>query len=163
MAIALTHLHYPLDVKKCLKIASKAYINAEEYTDNSGVYKPGQSIDHWLVGRHQHEYFDLVMKDLNIKGRPRFYWLEADTVLDEHVDFNTTCSVNFVLSENAAPVTVGGQDFFYKQGLLNTTIPHSVTNSGTERILLKFSIFDVSYEDVLKLIPSEYLGESNII
>lgn len=145
-----------------LKIASRAYITAEEYTDERyDDYEGG--MDNWLIGRCNHKYFDRVMKDLNIKAKPRFYWLEANSVLDEHVDLSTTCSVNFILSEDPAPVTIGGKDLVYRQSLLNTLIPHSVTNHGPERILLKFSIFDVSYEDVLSNIPDKYLGESVIV
>lgn len=97
-----------------------------------------------------------MVNDLGIKAKPRFYWLESNAVLPEHVDHNTTCSLNFILSEDPAPVTIGGNDYYYNQCVLNTTIPHSVTNNGPERILLKFSVFDVSYEDTVKTIPNKY-------
>jgi hypothetical protein len=41
-----------------------------------------------------------------------------------------------------------GNDYVYTQVLLNTTLPHSVTNGATERILLKISIFDETYEQL---------------
>jgi hypothetical protein len=83
--------------------------------------------------------------------RPRFYKQEANTAVPMHRDQNTKCCVNIVLSEKAAPITyedIG--DIDYKCALLNIRQSHEVKEYPEERLLLKFSIFDVDYEDAVK-------------
>lgn len=82
-------------------------------------------------------------------GVPRYYILDSDSYLMPHIDYNTTCSVNHVLSADAAPVTVEGKDYLYKTALLNTSVIHGVNNKGKkERILYKISFFDEDYEAI---------------
>ena len=152
MTPPLVHLNYPLDKIRLQSIAKSAYINSAPYSDPRFE---GQ-IDTWLISRHNDSYINQIMDDLKIKAKPRFYWTEANTSIPEHIDYNTTCSLNFVLSENPAPVTIEGKDYFYTQCVLNTTLLHSVNNNNFERILLKLSVFDVSYDQVLKIIPEKY-------
>ena len=79
--------------------------------------------------------------------RPRFYRQEKNTMVPMHADHNTLCCVNIVLSTHAAPIRfedVG--EVQYKCALLNITERHMVPKFVAERVLLKFSIFDVSYE-----------------
>jgi hypothetical protein len=149
----LVHLNYPLDVEILLLKADLYKRQGEAYYDPR--YK--KTLDYWLQYKINNDsYINRIMDDFGLNGKPRFYWLQANSVLPEHVDNNTTCSLNFILSEDPAPVTIGGDDYLYSQCLLNTTIPHSVTNTGPERILLKISLFDVSYQDVVSLIPDQY-------
>jgi hypothetical protein len=93
------------------------------------------------------------MEDFGVQGSPRFYWQEPNSILPMHVDNNTTCSINFVLTDNPSPVTVEDNDYVYEQAVLNTTKLHGVKTNGEERVLLKISIFDESYEDLIKRIP----------
>lgn len=95
------------------------------------------------------DYADYLNQHFDIKGSPRFYILEANTSLMMHVDQDTTCALNFVLSDNAAPVRFGsGNSYFYKSALLNTGIKHAVDKTDSDRILFKLSIKDESFEDV---------------
>ena len=146
----LIHLNYPLDKPKILSRIQQLKQSSESYSDPRGT------LDYWKIARSYDPVFLDIMDDFLVFGKPRIYWLEPNVVLPEHVDHNTTCSLNFILSEDPAPITIGGKDYFYRQCLLNTTIPHSVTNTSKERILLKISLFDVSYEDVVSLIPDQY-------
>ena len=59
---------------------------------------------------------------------------------------------NLILNENPAPVTMENVDIFYTQALLNTTVPHSITNGPEERVLLKISIFDKTFNEVAQKI-----------
>ena len=84
-------------------------------------------------------------------GVPRYYILDSDSYLMPHIDYNTTCSVNHVLSVDAAPVTIEGKDYFYKTALLNTAVIHGVNNKGKkERVLFKISFFDEDYDTISK-------------
>lgn len=148
----LIHLNYPLDKARLLKIAAEAYIGAEPYSDP----RYEQSLDTWLISRYNNDYIRSIMMDLGVAAKPRFYWTEPNSTIPEHVDYNTTCSFNFVLSDNPAPVTFGDKEYTYEQCLLNTTLPHAVYNNNSERILLKLSVFDISYKDVIKKIPKQY-------
>lgn len=109
-----------------------------------------QPVDNWLILKAvKSDYIQKIIEFFEIPASPRFYILEPNTTLPEHVDLNTQCSINFVLGDdNPAPVLFGQEKYFYKNAVLNTTLPHSVINDSRERILLKLSIFDLTYEQV---------------
>jgi hypothetical protein len=144
----LIHLNYPLQVNLLLSEAEELRAKAIPYVD--GRYHT--KMEDWRVVREYGPYGKQILHDFGINGRPRFYWLQANSVLGTHTDHNTTCSINFVLSKNLAPVIINGVDYFYTQALLNTSIPHSVVNGPEERILFKISIFDETYEQVAEKI-----------
>ena len=89
--------------------------------------------------------------------RPRFYKQQANTCIGMHKDRYTNpdrgpaCSVNIILSKKSSPIVfedVGNIN--YKCALLNLAKQHSIPSFEEERLLLKFSIFDVSYEDAFQ-------------
>jgi hypothetical protein len=144
----LTILDYPLDRQRLKDEADLMKSCAIPYTDP----RYNQTLDSWLICKHNSAYAQKIMNDFGVNGKPRFYWLSPYTVLPEHVDNGTACSINFVLSDEAAPVTVEGIDYFYTQALLNTSVPHSVTNGAQERVLFKISLFNISYEQMCQSI-----------
>jgi len=141
----LIHLNYTVDRARLLEEASHAKTHAVGYTDPR---YPGEQHTGWLIGHHMSEYIKQIMDELEIDGRPRFYWLMPHEVIPEHVDNGTKCSINIVITEHAAPITIEGKDYEYSAVLLNTQIPHSVVNNEHERIMLKISIFDETYEQL---------------
>ena len=146
----LTHLNYPLNKDRLLVIADDIKKNAMPYTDSR---YPDYQLDTWLILKHSDSYIEEIMNDFGVRGSPRFYWQEPNSVLPMHIDNNTTCSINFVLTDDPAPVTVEDINYTYEQAVLNTTKLHGVTTNDEERILLKISIFDETYEDIIKRIP----------
>lgn len=97
------------------------------------------------------DYFcnQLVTKDI----RPRFYKQEANTSVPIHNDVNTTCCINIILSDTFAPIVfedIGA--VHYSCALLNVTKRHEVPKFKSERLLLKFSMFDVSYEEAYDIL-----------
>ena len=134
-----------------------------EYKPFESGFRTGSFFDHaptWMQGHvHEVEKFKEVKRLKNYieekinsnDVRPRFYRQEQNTEIPPHVDINTKCAINIVLSDNYGPIKFTGNDpIFYKCAVLDTTKEHSVPPFAEERILLKFSIFDVSYEDVIK-------------
>ena len=144
----LTLLNYPLDLELLRKEAAELKKQAIYYVDG----RSNHQLDYWKIHRGYGEYGEKIMNDFGLGGKPRFYWLDADSYLPMHVDHNTTCSINFVLSDDPAPVTRGETDYYYSQALLNTSILHSVRNGPVERVLYKISIFDEPYEQVVEKI-----------
>lgn len=145
----ITHLNYKLDINEVLRSAEKAKSLSYDYTDSR---YPGHNFDYWKISKYNDDYIQQIITDFGVNGNPRFYWLKPFTKLPIHVDNGTKCSINFVLSDGAAPITYDGVDYFYKQALINTSIPHGVTNGPNERLLLKLSIFDKSYEEFADVI-----------
>jgi hypothetical protein len=145
----LIFLDYPIDKEKLLTEAIEAKQNSKPYTDSR---YPELYMEDWLIGHYNSEYINNIMNDFGVEGKPRYYWMKPHAIIPEHVDNGTQCSLNFVLTENASPITIGGIDYYYDSILLNTTIPHSVTNNSSERIMLKISIFNESYEELAKRI-----------
>lgn len=141
----LTLLDYPLDTIALLQSAVNAHLSAEPYTDSR---YPSLRKEDWYIGRYTDNHIDKIMRDFEVEGSPRFYWLEPFATIPQHVDNGTQCSINLILTENPAPITVDGVDYTYRQALLDTSLPHSVKNGDTERIMLKISIFDETYESL---------------
>lgn len=149
----ILHLNYKIDKELLLKEAEKIKNYAVGYTDSR---YPDLKMDDWLVGHYTSPYIEKVMKDFSISGKPRFYWLKPFATIPEHVDNGTLCGLNFILTNNASPITFGNTDFYYESILVDTTKPHSVKNNETERIMLKISIFDKTFEQVAENIK-QYL------
>ena len=71
-----------------------------------------------------------------------------------HSDYaKVRCAINFVLSENAEPIVFKDhKSINYKCALIDITKKHRVPASKTERLLLKFNIFDKEYEDAKQIL-----------
>ena len=144
----LIHLDYPLDKNLLWETANNLKRHSVNYIDPR-IEKIARN---WKVIKHTSPYIEKIINDFGVGGSPRFYWLDPDTRLRTHVDNGTTCSINLILNENPAPVTMSNVDMFYTQALLDTTVPHSVTNGPEERVLLKISIFDKTFKEVAQQI-----------
>jgi len=123
----------------------KAKLLSEPYKDPR---YPDYKFDYWKIKHYTDDNIEKIISDFGIMAKPRFYWLKENSSLPLHVDNGTSCSINFVLSPNAAPVLYSGTQYFYKQALINTSIPHGVKNGPYERLLLKLSIFDKTFEEM---------------
>jgi hypothetical protein len=145
----LVQLNYPVNISKLLESAKKARETSEPYTDSRYLEL---QLDMWHIGHYIDEHIQKVMDDFEVDGKPRFYWLEPYAEIPEHVDNGTKCSINLILTDTPAPILVEGTEYFYQQALLNTTIPHAVFNGPVERIMLKISIFDETFEQLSKRI-----------
>ena len=149
----LIHLNYQVDKQLLLKQAEEVKSQAKGYTDSR---YPGLCIDDWLIAYHTSDYIESIMRDFDVEGKPRFFWLKPHAVIPEHVDNGTLCSLNFILTDNASPITFGNKDYFYESILLNTTLPHSVRNNEYERIMFKISIFNKTFEQVASKINGRF-------
>lgn len=89
-------------------------------------------------------------------GAPRYYKLDANTVLLPHTDNNTTCSINHILNDEAAPITFNDYgEFYYTTAVLDTTKMHGVNNLGkNDRYLFKISYFENTYEEIVKCLQN---------
>lgn len=139
----IIHLTYKVDKNQLLKEAEIFKSQAVGYTDSR---YPDLKLDEWLIGRGTTAYINSIMKDFDIEGKPRFYYLQPFATIPEHVDNGTLCSLNFVLTENASPIMFGNKEYYYESVLLDTTVPHKVINNQNERVMLKISIFDLTFE-----------------
>lgn len=128
--------------------AMSARANAAGFNEKRAHQTHRDPQDYFKISKYTSEYIERIMQDLGVNGSPRFYFQDPDSFLDWHTDINTLCSVNMVLSKDPAPISFRDGDMFYHQALLNTTIPHAVKNGKSERILLKISIFDQTFEEV---------------
>lgn len=145
----LVHLNYTVDKKQLLELAHNFKSQAVAYTDSR---YPDLKLEDWLIGKCSSIYIESIMQDFGVNGKPRFYYLQPYAEIPEHVDNGTLCSLNFVLTENASPIMFGDREYHYDAVLLDTTVPHKVKNNQYERIMLKISIFNESYEQVLEKI-----------
>ena len=160
----ITYLNYPIDKEKMLKIAEEARAHITPY--QHPFYKDHDPLPNWkTVHGYDSDYARQIMRDLEVIGWIDFYFHAPNTILPPHVDPRCRCGINFVLTGYDAPVTfhesllrpgvAGGTsvDYYYEQAALNTSLPHSVKSSSTERILFKICIQNESYESVVSRIP----------
>ena len=145
----VTLLDYPLDRERLLVSAENARKNSKSYSD----YRTSIPMENWVIAPYTDSYIEQIQHDLGVSGKPRFYFAAPNFTVPTHIDNGTLCAVNFVISDQASPVTYGNQNYLYTQAVLNTTQPHSVMNGPVERILFKISIFDESYESLVARIP----------
>jgi len=135
-----------------------------DYNAFKSGYNTGNWFDHaptWMQGKVPNEKIyeetnrikNLIMNTINSNDvRPRFYKQEKNTEVPAHIDINTKCSLNIVLSDSYGPVQFTGHEpVFYKCALLDTTKEHFVPCYPEERLILKFSIFDVTFDDATNL------------
>lgn len=139
----ISHLKYNFDLNELYVDFLKNYDKAQPYED----YR--KKLDEWKIIRYEKsEYVQKICRDLGIDGDPRFYVLEPHAFLGQHLDHGTRCSINVILSDESAPVSFMGKEFYYKACLLNTQLRHGVQNGPEERLLFKLSIKNESYEQV---------------
>jgi len=127
------------DFVECNKNKFKTYVD----------YRPIQGTKWTIFKTDTCEYGQKILKKLQLKGYPRFYILLANTSLEPHVDLGTLCSVNFLINEENAPITIEEKDYWYKNALINTTKVHSVNNNtNIDRYIFKISIKDQTFDQV---------------
>ena len=140
----LIHLNYTINKDILLLESDRASKSAKPWHHKNEV-TAGPS---WLVSYHTSDYIENIMKDLNIKGSPRFYFQQPHFHLKPHRDYGTQCAVNFILN-GTTPINIEGKEYVYSQALVNVQREHSIKTDNEERIMLKFSIKDKSFEEVL--------------
>lgn len=97
-----------------------------------------------------YEYSKIIQDILELKDvRPRFYIQHTGMTIPMHKDRGTQCSFNFIL-EGTSPITFEYGEEYYQKAILNTQSMHAVYNTIDDRVLYKISIFDQSYDEVVK-------------
>ena len=80
--------------------------------------------------------------------RPRFYKQEANTAVPMHADTGTLSAVNIVLTEDSGPIEFEDIGLVnYDCALIDTQKRHGVPAHSKERVLLKFSMFDITFNE----------------
>lgn len=106
-------------------------------------------LNNWLILKAvKSQYVQKLIEYFEVPASPRFYVLEPNSIIPTHTDFGTQCSINFILGDDTpSPITFGDKKYFYKNAILNTKRPHGVINDSMERVTLKLSIFDLTFEE----------------
>ena len=128
----------------------------QKATGHTGNYF--DKVDHWLVAYiDDPEPYEEIYRIYNIIEyvtesadlRVRLYRQKKDTEIPYHKDLNTKAGVNFIINDNAGPITfedIG--DVQYERIVMNNQQMHMIKKHPAERILLKYSIFDLEWETV---------------
>ena len=123
----------------------------DTWFDNQETWHIGKVNDSrmYLEVHRLKKMIETLIDSDNVK--PRYYVQKKNSSVPFHRDMNTECAINIVLSNRAGPILfedIG--EVVYRCALLNTTKRHGVPEFKTERLLLKYSIFDRTYEEVRK-------------
>tara|TARA_Y100001954_G_C15781621_1_gene590139 strand:+ start:645 stop:1706 length:1062 start_codon:yes stop_codon:yes gene_type:complete len=90
-----------------------------------------------------------IFKDKPIKLS--FFKQKSGVELPTHTDRGHEVSFNIVLSEKRSPITfneVG--DVEYEQALINVSKKHSVKKHSDERLLMKYLVYDIQFDEAVK-------------
>ncbi len=154
MVKPITHLNYPLDFLSILDVYKTFESQSKTYKD----MRNGQIVEGWKTLTLEPYLFSKIFSDFNISGVPRIYHLMPFAQIPEHKDFNTLCSLNFIINDDSpAPVLIEGIEYSYTQAVLNTQRMHAVNNGPKARLLFKISIYDKTYEQLIQEIPFKKL------
>jgi len=114
--------------------------------------------NHWyyksIDNRYAKEIVDYFSNKIDVDIRARFFYQKSNWTLPFHKDRGTQCSINFILNDTNDKVSFRDGDFSYKCALLNLQKEHAVVNPKSDRIMMKLSIFDKPYNEVLKCITA---------
>ena len=152
----LIELDYAVDRPLLLELAKTLEPKRIVYSD--ARYSAAQLVN-WLWSPVSDPLVDKIQKDLNINGVARIYWLASRSVLPYHTDDATECGINFILSPGASPISIMGRDYQYQAAIVNTRVPHRVINGADERILLKFSIYNETYQQTAERLENFWLEQ----
>ena len=95
------------------------------------------------------KFYDDTFKDKPIKLS--FFKQKSGVDLPTHTDRGHEVSFNIVLSEKRSPITfneVG--DVEYEQALINVSKKHSVKKHSDERLLMKYLVYDIQFDEAVK-------------
>ena len=99
------------------------------------------------------DYYGFLHND----GEPRYYILQANSILPVHTDMDTKCSINHLL-EGTAPIHFpDAGNYEYSTALLDISKPHGVDNTNSsDRLLYKISFFNYTFEEVKSKIMNRH-------
>jgi hypothetical protein len=151
-----THLNIEFDADKIM--TEKKFIDFVPFSAPSSKFEIFHYQPRWRIGKvtdfencKEINRINEFLKDVTGTKdiRPRIFEQDAGFEVPYHQDLGTLCSINMILDNAAAPITfedVG--DFSYKCALLNLQKQHMVKAFEQQRNLLKFSIFDLEFNEV---------------
>ena len=152
--------HLKINYNKKLLLKESEQITYKPF--ESG-HKSGSWFDHqpdWMYGKIKNK--DLInLEETNrilsyiiektkaTDVRPRIYKQAPNVEVPMHTDQSTKSAINIVLNDEYSPITfeeIG--DVLYECALFDTTKRHGVKPHREERVILKYSIFDKSFEEL---------------
>lgn len=143
---------FDFDKQKLLQQYKKNLQNSKNFNDNG---LPVSVPKLQLQEDFEFNYAQELMDFFEITGEAKYYTVKKDCDFDLHVDTLPQCSINVLVSDNPAPVFIGGKNYMYKNCVLNVKEPHGVFMNDETRILFKISIFDYTFEEVKQKINTK--------
>lgn len=132
----------------------------KKYAEDFTNYKHG-AIPGWKIIRDQKfTVANRIAEQLGLICSPRYYIISKGYPVQVHEDVGTLCSINILLgAEEHEPIVYPGYGKFnYKCALINVAKAHGVPSGTHDRVMLKLSITDRTYEEVRdELISKKYI------
>ena len=99
-----------------------------------------------------------IKNNFNLRGRfnIKFIFLRPTTYLDWHVDKGTKSAVIWKLFGNDT-IEYREGSYHYDMAIFDTSKEHRVAPLASERVLLKLSCFDMSYEELAGGFAKKYM------
>ena len=136
---------FNFDKQKLLQQYEKNLQNSKNFNDDG---LPVSIPKLQLQEDFEFDYAQELMVFFGITGEAKYYTVKKDCDFDLHVDTLPQCSINVLVSDNPAPVFIGGKNYMYQNCVLNVKKPHGVFTNDENRILFKISIFEHTFEEV---------------
>lgn len=114
--------------------------------------------ENWYVKKvkdgYAQEITNFFSNKIGVDIKSRFFHQKSGWSLQFHRDRGTQCSINFILSGGEDQISFRDGSYEYECALLNTQEEHAVLNPKNDRVMLKLSIFDKNYYEVLECITA---------
>lgn len=155
----LTEIDLPFDKEKLLK-EYKDHENDMIPVYNSSTHALDwyKNQDTWLFNKKPtynentevkklQSLVETILGGKKLSGSPRFVLQKANSNLPMHVDWETTASLNIIISDHAGPIEFEEYgEILYKCALLNVKSPHRVPPYPKDRLFLKIRMpTDMTY------------------
>ena len=156
----LTHLK--LDINKNKLLLESDFTHFVGLSIPNAGDSPFANMPEWEFGRVNNPMDGSEVKKLKtyfqdlfgVKILPRFLKQQANFEIPMHKDYGTIACINILLTDERSPITfedIGDVD--YECALVNVAERHMVKPHPEERLLLKLSVFDKTYEECYACLP----------
>tara|TARA_A100001388_G_scaffold74281_2_gene52699 strand:- start:1412 stop:1927 length:516 start_codon:yes stop_codon:yes gene_type:complete len=160
----LTHLKIDYNVDKLILESELIDFKPLRIKSKKAKGTPFENFPSWEFGHMKKPFGDIAkvtqyfesLFDVDID--PRYLKQHANTEVPMHSDNGTQTCINILLSDNFGPITfedIG--DIQYECALINVSKRHAVKKHSEERLLLKLSIFDKTYEECYNRLPASII------
>jgi len=84
-----------------------------------------------------------------------YYVIEPNRFLIPHLQQETSAAVNIMLDNNYMPISFTSGEYYCNQAAIDVQDVHWIRSSKERRMALRFSFYDLDYEQLVRILNAE--------